>query len=131
MRYVVFVVIVVFVFIVFSSEIAICHSVRNKDFALNNIFSRTAFCSFHIPGLHSFLVHPGLFRFCPFRATNEKAAYRVPISRFLFIIYNDSYFLPRYCEKFLCHHQIVEIEFIISFAYKNKKPAFEEQAILF
>ena len=32
---------------------------------------------------------------------------------------NDSYFLPRYCEKFLCHHQIFVIEFIISFKIKN------------
>jgi hypothetical protein len=32
---------------------------------------------------------------------------------------NDSYFLPRYCEKFLCHHQIFVVEFIIFFKLKN------------
>jgi hypothetical protein len=32
---------------------------------------------------------------------------------------NDSYFLPRYCEKFLCHHQIFVIEFIIFLKLKN------------
>ena len=72
----------------------------------------------------------------PYGAKNEKAAYRVPISRFFVHSFdNDSYFLPRYCEKFLCHHQIFVIEFIIlylsSLLNKNKKPAFEEQAIIF
>jgi len=66
----------------------------------------------------------------------KKAAYRVPISRFFVHFFdNDSYFLPRFCEKFLCHHQIFFIEFIIFYLpnlpNKNKKPAFEEQAIIF
>ncbi|MBA4408014.1 MAG: hypothetical protein C0397_01165 [Odoribacter sp.] len=38
---------------------------------------------------------------------------------FCSFFYNDSYFLPRYCEKFLCHHQIFVILFIILLKIKN------------
>jgi len=46
-----FVVIVVLVVFVFSSEFVFSHFVRKGIFVLNFIFSRTAFCSFLFPGV--------------------------------------------------------------------------------
>jgi len=129
MRYVVFCCNRCICCLCFCSEFLLCLSVRKRIIVLNFVFSRTGFFFVLLPG-----ALPRAIRCRPYRAKKSG----LPCSDkplFIHFLCNDSYFLPRYCEKFLCHHQIFFIEFIIlylsSLLYKNKKPAFEEQANLF
>lgn len=68
-----FVVIVVDVFIVFSSEIALCHSVRIKDFTLINISSRTAFFFFLLPGAALVPRLPWVIQLLPLQGNKRKS----------------------------------------------------------
>jgi hypothetical protein len=70
---------------------------------------------------------PRVIHILPLQGLQKKAAYRVPISRFFVHFFdNDSYFLPRVCEKFLCHHQIFLIVIII--VCLIKKPAIPKRS---